>query len=245
MVIFKSAFPAMILAAGRGKRMRELTHERPKPLVEVNGRHLLDRVFDHLKAAGIDRVVVNACYCADQIEKAVAARSEFDRTLSREEMALETGGGVKKALPLLLEKGGQNGFFVINADPLWLDGAAPLLSEMEKAWNPAKMDVLLALVDKAHAFGDAKDGNYFIENGRPRRQRPGETNIPYFFTGIQLLHPRIFEGAPEGPFTLRDLYDRAERAGRLGFMRFSGHWFHVGTPEALAETQHILRQKDA
>ncbi len=230
---------AMILAAGRGIRMKSLTDELPKPLIPVLGEPIIDGIVEKLKSRGIADIVVNTCYLGGMIKTALKKHTGVRFHFSDEAVALETGGGVKKALPLLLPKG-KDGFFVANADPVWRDKTTSVFEQLEKAWHPDTMDALLALVPIGHAFGDVSDGNYFIEAGRPRRQRPGEKNIPYLFAGIQILHPRLFDGAPEGAFTTRDLYDIAEKKGRLGYIVYDGDWFHVGTPKALAETERML-----
>ena len=231
---------AMVVAAGRGVRMRHLTTDCPKPLVQIRGKTFLDIILDKLNTYGISNVVINTCYKGDMIKQALIHRQSPRVLFSEEETALETGGGVKKALSLLRPMG-DHGFFVINADALWQERSSSLLSQMEKLWNPRHMDILLALVPKRQAFGDAMAGNYFLEDGIPRRQRPGEKNIPYFFIGVQIIHPRIFHQTPTGPFSLRDLYDSAERAGRLRALIYDGDWFHVGTPAAVQEAEFLLK----
>jgi len=231
----------MILAAGRGKRMLHLTNDKPKPLVQVLGRTLLDRVVDHATAYGMKHIVVNTCYKGEMIEKALLARTDIRPVFSREEEALETGGGVLNALPLLLPQG-QNGFFVANADPLWVDKTSSVFSQLEKSWNPTDTDILLALIPKNQAFGAVHGGDYFMENGLPRRKRKEEITAPYLFTGIQILHPRIFAGVEAGVFSLVRLYDKAQASGRLKAVIYDGDWYHVGTPEALLQTEDRLRQ---
>ncbi|MDD3668706.1 MAG: nucleotidyltransferase family protein [Alphaproteobacteria bacterium] len=230
---------AMILAAGRGVRMKNLTDNLPKPLIPVLGEPIIDGIVGKLKSHGVADIVVNTCYLGEMIKADLKKHAGVRFHFSDEAVALETGGGVKKALPLLLPKG-RDGFFVTNADPLWRDKTTSVFAQLEQAWRPDAMDALLALIPLDQAFGDVSDGNYFLENGRPRRQRPGEKNIPYLFTGIQILHPRLFDGAPDGAFSVRDLYDAAEKKGRLGYIVYDGDWFHIGTPEALAETERIL-----
>ncbi len=231
---------AMIMAAGRGVRMAHLTDDKPKPLVAINGRTLLDRVLDRVVAAGITEAVVNTCYKGEMIEQALAERADIRIRISREETALETGGGVVNALPLLLPAG-QDGFFVVNADPIWVDKTTSIFDQLAAAWRPDDMDMILALVPKERAFGDVPDGNYFIENGKARRQRPGEKDIPYLYTGIQILHPRVLADVAVGVFSLRDFFDKAQATGRLGHMIYDGDWYHVGTPEAVREAEEKLK----
>lgn len=229
----------MILAAGRGKRMKDLTNERPKPLISVLGKTLIERVVEHAEQADIHQLVINTCYKGEMIERALADVPNVQ--WSREEVALETGGGVLNALPLLLPAG-ENGFFVANADPLWVDKTTSLFTQLARKWNPKKQDILLALIPKAQAFGAVHGGDYFMENGIPRRKHAGEAEAPYLFTGVQIIHPRVFKGVEAGAFSLVRLYDQAEAAGRLGAVIYDGDWYHVGTPEALELTEKRLRQ---
>ena len=229
---------AMVLAAGFGKRMRPLTDALPKPLVEVGARSLLDRILDRLDAAGVEAVVVNLHHLGQQIERHLSDRTRPPLLFSREEEILETGGGVKHALSEL----GDAPFFVVNGDVLWLDGLEPALSRLARAWRDEAMDALLMMQPIASAVGyDGQAGDFTMApDGRLRRRRERET-APFIFAGIQVLHPRIFAGAPEGPFSLNLLFDKAEAAGRLWGMRHDGRWFHVGTPTALAEAEAVLR----
>ena len=229
----------MILAAGRGKRMLHLTDDKPKPLVSVLGRTLLDRVVDHALEYKIQHLVVNTCYKGEMIEKALNERTDIHPLFSREEEALETGGGVLNALPLLLPDG-KDGFFVANADPLWVDRTTSVFNQLEQKWNPQDMDILIALIPKNHAFGAVHSGDYFVEQGLPRRKNKEEDGAPYLFTGIQILHPKIFDGLEKGVFSLVKLYDKAQEEGRLQAIIYDGDWYHVGTPEALKQTEDIL-----
>ncbi|HAW33799.1 MAG TPA: mannose-1-phosphate guanylyltransferase, partial [Alphaproteobacteria bacterium] len=150
----------MILAAGRGTRMRELTDELPKPLISVNGETLIDRVADKIAAFGVRDCVVNLCYLGDKIKARLERRNDLRFSFSTEETALETGGGVKKALPLL----GKDPFFVVNADPLWTD-ETPALEKMARAFDAETTDILLLLWSMDRVFGHDGKGDYFIENG--------------------------------------------------------------------------------
>lgn len=232
---------AMVLAAGLGLRMRPLTDARPKPLIEVAARSLLDRVLDHLQAAGICDVVVNAHYLAGQIAAHVAARND-DRVriaVSVEEDRLETGGGVAKALPLL----GNGPFFVVNGDVLWLDGRRPTLIALAEAWDERAMDALLLLHPTRTAFGYDGEGDFDIaRDGRLSRPTDG-AGAPYLFAGIQILSPSVWTGLPAPPFSLNWIYDRAASAGRLFGLVHEGSWFHVGTPRDLALTEAELARR--
>jgi MurNAc alpha-1-phosphate uridylyltransferase len=224
---------AMVLAAGLGKRMRPLTDDRPKPLVELAGRTLLDRALDNLAAGGITDFVVNSHYKGEMIAAHMAKRG--DVTLSPEEVLLETGGGVKAALPLL----GDEAFFVVNSDAVWRDGTESTVKRMAARWCDRGMDALLLVVPMGVVAGNMGEhpGDYHLEaDGRARRRTQGET-APFLFGGIQILHPRLFAGAPDGPFSLNILYDKAQQAGRLHGLRHDGEWYHVGTPEELAAAE--------
>ena len=232
---------AFVLAAGRGTRMRELTDNCPKPLIKVGDKTLLERSFD--KLGWIKTKVVNTCYQGHMIHEALQEQKVL---FSDEKEAMETGGGVQKALPLLLPTS-QDGFFVLNADTFWLDKKnasllEQLLKRMEYMWNPTTMDILLALVPKSHAYGDVPNGDYFIKKGKPVRRHPPKTTAPYCFMGVQILHPDIFKGIKLHKYSLVELYDKAEKEGRLGYVLFDGKWFHVGTPEAVAKVSKYLKK---
>ncbi len=228
---------AMVLAAGLGKRMRPLTDTMPKPMLPVAGRSLIDRVLDRFEAIGIERVVVNLHYFRETLEAHLRQRTTPPLEFSPETDLLETGGGVKQALPRL----GADAFFVANADVLWLDGRVSALQRLARAWDDGAMDALLLMQPAVSAIGYEGAGDYFIDAvGRLRRRRQGVA--PFIFAGVQILHPRLFKDAPDGPFSLNKLYDRAEEAGRLWGVRHDGLWFHVGTPQGLAETEDILTE---
>ncbi len=219
----------MVLAAGLGLRMRPLTETVPKPLIMAGGRSMLDRVLDHLEAFGIEAVVVNSHYLGDRIAAHLSARAKPRTTLSAEETLLETGGGVAKALPLL----GDEPFFVINADIAWLDGPVPALDRLADAWREDSMDALLLMSRAVIAHGYEGCGDHFMDARGVLRRRDDRDVSPYVFAGVQLLHPRLFAGAPQGAFSLNRLYDKAETARRLFGIVHDGEWFHLGTPGAL------------
>jgi MurNAc alpha-1-phosphate uridylyltransferase len=226
---------AMVLAAGLGTRLRPVTDHLPKPLVEIDGRPLLDRTLDRLVAAAVERVVVNLHYKAELIAARLAGRSKPRIELSREETLLETGGGVKRALKLL-----DDSFFVVNGDIMWLDGTATALGRLARAFDPKRMDAVLLLQRTTGAIGYDGRGDYFLDPlGTPRRRSEREV-APYIFAGVQILHRRLFAGVDDAVFSLKRLYDRAEDAGRLGAIIHDGEWFHVGTPAGLAATRARL-----
>jgi MurNAc alpha-1-phosphate uridylyltransferase len=227
---------AMVLAAGLGQRMRPLTATRPKPLIEISGRPMIDHTLDQLAAAGVETAVVNVHWLGDQIIRHLAGRTRPRIVISEERALLETGGGVVKALPEL----GPEPFFVLNADMLWLDGTVPTLERLARAWRAATMDALLLLHRTVSAVGYDGTGDYFADPlGALKRRMPGEV-APHVYAGIHVLHPRLLKDMPAGAFSLNRAFDRAEEAGRLYGIAHDGLWFHVGTPGELAEVQRYL-----
>jgi MurNAc alpha-1-phosphate uridylyltransferase len=226
---------AMVLAAGLGKRLRPLTDGLPKPLVEVAGQPLIGHAIDRLALAGVERVVVNLHYKAAMIEAALFDRTNPRIEFSRERELLETGGGVKQALPLLGDI-----FFVLNGDVFWLDGVTTALSRLVQYFESRRMDALLLMQRTVTAVGYDGIGDYFLDPlGTPRRR--GEREVaPYIFAGVQILHRRLFDGIEDSVFSLKRLYDRAEDAGRLGAIIHDAEWFHIGTPEGLEATRARL-----
>jgi MurNAc alpha-1-phosphate uridylyltransferase len=229
----------MLLAAGLGKRMRPLTATRPKPLVEVGGRSLLDRALDRVRAAGVKRAVVNVHYLADALEAHVrrhAGGLEIEISDERGEL-LETGGGVAKALPLL----GERPFYVINTDNLWVDGPIDTLRLLAHRWNDATMDALLLVVPLARATAHHGQGDFHMDAaGRLIRRMPRRV-APFVYTGVQLVSPRLFEGVPGGSFSFNLLWDRAIAAGRAYGVVHQGLWCDVGTPASIGVAEELLK----
>jgi MurNAc alpha-1-phosphate uridylyltransferase len=226
---------AMVLAAGLGTRLRPLSDTRPKPLIEVAGQPLIGHALDRLALAGVERAVVNLHYKPEMIEAALAGRTRPRIEFSREPELLETGGGLKQALPLLGET-----FFTLNGDVFWLDVVTPALTRLVRYFDGKRMDALLLMQRTVWAIGYDGIGDYFLDPlGLPRRR--GEREVaPYIFAGIQILHRRLFDGVADRVFSLKKLYDRAEDVGRLGAIIHDGEWFHIGTPEGLEATRARL-----
>lgn len=225
----------MVLAAGLGKRLRPITDSLPKPLVQVAGQPLISHAIDRLEVSGVQKVVVNLHYKPAMIEAALFDRRHPRIEYSRESELLETGGGVKQALPLLDET-----FFALNGDVFWLDGVNSALTRLGDFFDKKRMDVLLLMQRTVSAVGYEGPGDYFIDPlGAPRRR--GEREVaPYIYAGIQILHRRLFDGVDDTVFSLKKLYDRAEDAGRLGAIIHDGEWFHIGTPDGLDATRARL-----
>ena len=236
-MVFARPSIAMVLAAGFGQRMRPLTDERPKPLVALGGKPLLDHVLDRLAEAGVSRAVVNVHYLPEQIEAHLARRNRPEISISDERaQILDTGGAVQKALPLL----GAAPFFVHNSDSVWIERNGSALRQMMQAWDEDAMDSLLLLAPAATSLGYSGRGDYAIgANGKPSRRRDGAA-VPHVFAGVSINHPRIFRNCPEGPFSILRLWDEAESAGRLAAIQLDGLWMHIGTPQALAEAEERL-----
>lgn len=220
---------AIVLAAGRGKRMGTLTDKMPKPLLPIEGRALLDHILDRLTAAGVKRVAINLHYMGDAIAAHLAQRSDLAIEFSREDEALETGGGIAKALPLLGEV-----FYALNADIFWLDGATSALHQLAASFDAVRDDALLLVQPTARAVGYEGPGDFMLDPaGRIRRRRETEI-VPFVFAGIGIMHRRLFDHAPTGPFSINRLWDTAITQGRLRGLVHDGEWYHVGTPEGLA-----------
>jgi len=226
----------MVLAAGLGTRLRPVTDVLPKPLVELNGRTLLDNAIDRLAEAGVEQVVVNTHYMAAKVTAQLGRREAPPCIeISHEPELLETGGGVAHALPLLGKM-----FFVVNADVFWLDGRHPALLRLAHAFDPDRMDAVLLLQRTVNAVGYDGDGDYLLDPaGIPRRRHEREI-APFLFAGIQLLHRRLFDDWTHRAFSLVRLFDRAEEAGRLHAIVHDGEWYHIGTPAGLAATRDQL-----
>lgn len=238
-----NTFPekAMVLAAGLGTRMRPLTDHMPKPLVPVGGVPLIDRILDWLHASGVKEVVINSHYCAEQLEAHLKKHRNLKIHISREETVLETGGGIKHALPLL----GNQAFFAINSDVLCMDGKIPALKRLAQHWDDPAMDALLLVQPVGKAIGYEGAGDFFVENGAIRRR--GQSAVaPFVYTGIQLLHPRLFAASPEGAFSLNVLYNRDMKNDgtlqRINALLHDGDWLHIGDPKALRQAEGFLAQ---
>lgn len=225
---------AMVLAAGLGQRMRPITDALPKPLVRIGGKAMLDHALDRLAEAGVEQAVVNVHYLAGQIEEHVAGRDSPRVTISDERaLLLETGGGVKKALPLL----GDGPFFHVNSDSLWSENGYSNIAAMAEAWNPTQMDMLLLLAEREGSVGFDGSGDFFRDEAGRLTRRGKAAAAPYVYAGVAIIKPALFADTPEGPFSLNLLFDRAIAAGRLFGSVLQGQWLHVGTPDAIAPAE--------
>jgi MurNAc alpha-1-phosphate uridylyltransferase len=231
---------AMVLAAGLGTRMRPLTDDRPKALVEVAGRPLIDHMLDRLAAAGVERAVVNLHAFADRLETHLCARPGGPAiTFSDErDAALETGGGLKKAIPLL----GAGPVWVANIDSIWLEQGASAMDAVAARWDASRMDVCLMLAPTDTSLGFHDTGDVFLEpDGRVRFKRPDE-RAPYVYVGVHITDPGVVAGGPEGPFSLAPVWRALAETGRVSGVAPKGLWMHVGDPRALEAAEARLRE---
>jgi MurNAc alpha-1-phosphate uridylyltransferase len=224
---------AMVLAAGLGTRMRPLTDDRPKALVEVGGKALMDHMLDRLASAGVTTAVVNVHYFADRMEAHLAertARGQAPQILVSDEraQALETGGGIKQALPLLPDAP----FWVANIDSVWIEDGACAIKAVARAWDPERMDVCLMLAPTVSSLGFHDTGDVFLEpDGQVRFKSPGEV-APLVYVGVHICKPSVVADGPEGPFSLLPVWKRLASEGRVFGVSPPGLWMHVGDPAA-------------
>jgi len=233
---------AMVMAAGLGKRMRPLTATRPKPLVEVAGRPLIEHALVRLEAAGVRKAVVNVHYLADMLERHLAKRGgALDVAISDERaMLLETGGGLVHALPQI----DADPFLVINSDNLWVDGPIDSLRLLASHWDDERMDALLLLVPLARAYCHQGRGDFHMDASGKLRRRKAQAVAPFVFTGIQMISKRLLEGDhPAGPFSTNLFWNEAIEAGRLYGTVHQGLWFDVGQPESIRRAEEILADR--
>jgi len=231
-------YTAMVMAAGLGKRMRPLTATKPKPLIEVGGKALLDHVLDRLRTAGVKKVVVNVHYLADALEAHLASRNHGLEVVISDErsLLLETGGGLVRAEPLI----DCDPFLSLNSDNLWIDGPADTLKLLASQWDDNRMDALLLLVPLARARNHNGMGDFHMDRSGRLRRRERSHVAPFVFTGIQMVSKRLLRDAPEGAFSTNLLWDRAMEEGRCFGAVHQGLWFDVGTPKAIPMTEAVL-----
>ena len=227
---------AMVLAAGFGTRMRPLTETTAKPLLQLGGKALLDHALDHLADAGVETAAVNAYWQADAVEQHLKRRKGPPRiVLLREDVLLETGGGVRAALPVL----GRDPFYVVNGDAFWLNGPIPALHRLAVAFDES-VDAVLLLQRTSHVHAEVGMGDFALDKwGVPRRRRQREV-VPYIYAGVQLIRPGLLDESPAGPFSMNLAWDAALAKGRLRAVVHDGLWFHLSTPQDLAEAELIL-----
>ncbi len=230
---------AMVFAAGLGTRMRPLTDDLPKPLVPLAGRPLIDHALDRLAEAGVNQVIVNVHYLAEKVESYLTKRKAPKITISDErDELLDTGGGIIKAQSHF----GDDSIVIHNSDTVWIDGVSDNLKRLFSAWDPEKMDTLMLLASTSACLGYSGTGDFNMDSDGRIVRRPEGRMAPFVFAGVSIAHPRLFQDAPSGAFSLNVLWDRAIKARRAYGIRLDGYWMHVGTPDALVEAEAAIAQ---
>jgi MurNAc alpha-1-phosphate uridylyltransferase len=231
---------AMVLAAGYGTRLKPLTDRVPKPLVPVAGKPMIQYALDRLQAYGIEEVVINVSHLKEQLTAWLAGCKKLTVKLSEEAEPLETGGGLKKALPLL----GYEPVFVINSDILWTDEGESARDRLARHWDDSKMDFLLLAQPKSRAVGhDSGEDHLFIKPGNTIEWNAQEA--PYIIAGIGIFHPRALRDAPDGKFSVKVLWHQALAQNRLFCLPHHGRWFQTGTLADIKKAEDQLNQLEA
>lgn len=227
----------MIMAAGLGTRMRPLTNDRPKPLVQVRGKALIDHAIDRLVAAGVKMIVVNVHYHADQLKSHLAKRKDVEIRISDEsEQLMDSGGGIFKALAHFEGEP----FFTHNSDSIWVEGTGHALDKLKARWNPDTMDSLMLLSPTVTAVCYDGRGDFNMDPEGLLTRVTEQRVAPFVWMGVQILHPRLFDGATGGKFSINPLWDRAIAKKRLYGIRLDGTWMHIDRPEAVTESENFL-----
>lgn len=228
---------AMVFAAGLGTRMRPITETTPKPLVKVAGKPLIDHMLDRFAEAGLETAVVNVHHHANQLEAHLATRQAPKIVISNERAKLlDQGGGIRKALPLL----GAAPFFLCNTDSFWVEGPRANLPRFAAAWDPEKMDILLLVAATAASVGVDWPGDFTMDACGRLMSREERRVAPFVYTGVGIIKPELFKDMAEEVFRLAPFFHRAAAAGKLFGTRLDGLWFHVGTPQAIAEAERTV-----
>lgn len=231
---------AMLLAAGMGSRLRPLTDNVPKPLINVGGQPVILRALASLKMAGIKRVVINTHYLGSMVENTVKANSMgLTIHFSREETLLETGGGIKKALPWL----GEKPFVVVNSDAVWDEAKHPLLRDLMDGFNIKKHDVLMNVVTTKSTEAFRPEGGDFAFDKRTKRLKfvapKDRAKADVVYTGIHITHPAFIAFEPAEKFSLLMPWKIAESEGRLHGCLYKGPWVDMGTHTGLEYARQL------
>lgn len=233
---------AMVMAAGLGTRMRPLTDQAAKPLLQVAGRSMLDILLDTLTAAGVKRSIVNVHWCADQVEAHLANRRDLEVVISDErDHLLETGGGLAKARPLL----GDQPIFVVNTDAFWFPFGSEPLIKLAETFDPERMDECLLLADRDQSLGFHGKGDFFRAEDGTLTRRGNAASAPWAYAGIRILKPQLYDDRPVEPFSANLVWDVLLRDQRLFGQPLDRFWLHVGDPQALSDAETWLRSNGA
>lgn len=233
---------AMVLAAGLGTRMRPITAHTPKPLIEVNGRAMIDHVLDRLETGGAERAVVNVHYLPDLVEAHLRRRHRPTIIISDErDELLDSGGGVSKALSHFAGKP----FMIANSDTLWIEGARDNVGRMLAQWDADTMDAMLLLAAMATSIGFSGAGDFSMDADGRLKRRAERQVVPFAYAGFAILKPELFDNTPDTPFSLNRIFDKALARERLFGLRLDGIWMHVGTPDAIREAEECVARSAA
>ena len=229
---------AMVFAAGLGTRMRPLTNDRPKALVEVAGKALIDWGLERLAGAGVSTAVVNVHHFPERLEGHLAARTAAPTIIVSDERdaLLETGGGLVRALPLL----GDAPLFTLNADTIWRETGGSALGALADAFDPDRMDAILLLAPRVGSIGYDGAGDFTRDEAGRLARRGDAPEAPWVYAGAQVIHPRVVQGLPEERFSLNRIWDGLLAQGRLFGLPLDGLWLHVGDPAARDNAEAAL-----
>lgn len=220
---------AMVLAAGLGTRMRPLTNDRPKALVQVGGRALIDHVLDRCVEAGVKRAIVNVHAFADMMEAHLKRRGDIEIVISNERARLmETGGGVRQARALM----GDKPVFIANIDSIWTEPHGSAMTRLAEGFEPKRMGALLMLAAMDHQLGYEGAGDFFMDERGRIMFRDALPHTPWAYMGVQIINPAIVDLEPLEPFSFTRIWRKLAREERLYGAPLGGYWMHVGDPAA-------------
>jgi len=229
---------AMVMAAGYGTRMRPLTNDRSKAMVEVGGKPLIDHMLGRLAEAGIERAVVNVHAHANHLDAHLRARKKGPEIIisDEREALLETGGGVVKALPLL----GDSPILICNIDAVWVP-FAPVLEHLLSHWKPSKMDELLLCARADWSLGYKGAGDFDIHDDGRITRRAGDS-ADHVYAGVQIFKPALAKSFKLEAFSRNKIWDESLKRRKIFGTELPGYWMHVGDPRAVMAAEAVLMQ---
>ncbi len=231
---------AVILCAGLGIRMRPLTLSTPKPLLRLAGQPILQHTIARLRAAGVQKIVVNTHHLAEQL--VAFLREAPDTVVSHEPELLDTGGAVARMIADKMLPDAP--FYVVNGDSFWVDGPADTLGRLAASFDPAKQDAMLLLARAAGAVAETGMGDFLWPRDGGLKRRSERDVAPYLYAGVQIVCPALFDRAPVAPFSMNQLWDQAISTERLGAIVHDGVWFHLSTPDDLERADAVLAARE-